>query len=234
MADQMTGPVAPSELPDVQPARPGAAKREIHMDSAVLLETARTPLALLHGDLRVEAANAAFYEAFATTPEATEGRLFWELGSTQTERERLRVLLQEALVTHAAVRDVEIQAVFPALGLRRVRFDALRVEGADGMGASLLVFLEDVTPRREEALSTLGHASPSDGELLTRLAEELRHPLAPMILALDVLRLRSAGDPVVRRQREVLERQLRHMVRLINELEDGAHPRTAPDLAFRR
>jgi signal transduction histidine kinase len=54
-----------------------------------------------------------------------------------------------------------------------------------------------------------------------------------MIVALEVLRRRSPADPVVHRQREVIERQVREMARLIDELVDSSHPSAAREPAFR-
>ena len=54
-------------------------------------------------------------------------------------------------------------------------------------------------------------------EFLAVLGHELRNPLAPIVTALEVMRL----DPEsVTRQRAVIERQARHMVRLVDDLLD--------------
>ncbi len=56
-------------------------------------------------------------------------------------------------------------------------------------------------------------------EFLALLAHELRNPLAPLRSGLQVLRL--AGDPDMRaRSQEMMDRQLGHMVRLIDDLLD--------------
>lgn len=54
-------------------------------------------------------------------------------------------------------------------------------------------------------------------EFLAVLGHELRNPLAPIVTALEVMRL----DPTAAtRQRAVIERQARHMVRLVDDLLD--------------
>jgi GAF domain-containing protein len=56
-------------------------------------------------------------------------------------------------------------------------------------------------------------------EFLATLAHELRNPLAPMRYALAMMRL--SGDPTQGRQaRDILERQVNHMARLIEDLLD--------------
>ena len=53
---------------------------------------------------------------------------------------------------------------------------------------------------------------------LAMLGHELRNPLAPIVTALEMMKLR--GDQSSLREREVIERQVRHMVRLIDDLLD--------------
>jgi len=50
------------------------------------------------------------------------------------------------------------------------------------------------------------------------LGHELRNPLAPMLTALQLMRLR--GGTALERERVVIERQTRHLVRLVDDLLD--------------
>ena len=50
------------------------------------------------------------------------------------------------------------------------------------------------------------------------LGHELRNPLAPMLTALQLMRLRGGAE--LERERQVLERQTRHLVRLVDDLMD--------------
>ncbi len=59
-------------------------------------------------------------------------------------------------------------------------------------------------------------------EFLAVLAHELRNPLAPMRNALHMLRLLPAGDPRAESGRAILERQIDHMVRMVDDLMDVA------------
>jgi signal transduction histidine kinase len=53
---------------------------------------------------------------------------------------------------------------------------------------------------------------------LAMLAHELRNPLAPVLNGLRVLEL-SGGDPAVTRQvRQMMERQIRHLIRIVDDL----------------
>ncbi|HET6655802.1 MAG TPA: PAS domain-containing protein, partial [Gammaproteobacteria bacterium] len=57
-------------------------------------------------------------------------------------------------------------------------------------------------------------------EFLAVLAHELRNPLAPLGANLHVLRLAGVGSPAARQAQAVMERQVGHLVRLIDDLLD--------------
>ena len=57
-------------------------------------------------------------------------------------------------------------------------------------------------------------------EFLATLAHELRNPLAPIRTGLEILKLKGDLPPVAARTRDVMERQLTHMVRLVDDLLD--------------
>jgi len=63
-------------------------------------------------------------------------------------------------------------------------------------------------------------ANRAKDEFLAILGHELRNPLAPILTALELMRMR-AGD-VALEERGVIERQLHHMVRLVDDLLDVA------------
>lgn len=76
------------------------------------------------------------------------------------------------------------------------------------------------TAEIEELLGRLGTADRRKDEFLATLAHELRNPLAPILHALQLLDL-AQDDPAIQRQaREVVGRQVRQMVRLIDDLLD--------------
>ncbi|HEV3418208.1 MAG TPA: PAS domain S-box protein [Pirellulales bacterium] len=55
-------------------------------------------------------------------------------------------------------------------------------------------------------------------EFLATLAHELRNPLAPICNAIDILKLSDDLDPAIEHVRGVMERQVTHMVRLVDDL----------------
>jgi signal transduction histidine kinase len=61
-------------------------------------------------------------------------------------------------------------------------------------------------------------ASRAKDDFLAMLGHELRNPLAPILTALDLMRLH--GDGTLSRERAVIERQTDHLVRLVDDLLD--------------
>ena len=59
-------------------------------------------------------------------------------------------------------------------------------------------------------------------EFLATLAHELRNPLAPLTNGLQLLRRAMNNPPAQERAREMMERQLKHLVRLVDDLLDIA------------
>lgn len=64
----------------------------------------------------------------------------------------------------------------------------------------------------------LREADERKDEFLAMLAHELRNPLAPISSALQILRLSDDVSPAVEHVREIMERQVNHMVRLVDDL----------------
>jgi PAS domain S-box-containing protein len=93
------------------------------------------------------------------------------------------------------------------------------IRDAEGhiIGASKIA--RDVTEQKR-AVKALEQANRSKGDFLALLAHELRNPLAPLRNGLEVMRL-AAGDPdTLARSWAMMDRQLSHMVRLIDDLLD--------------
>ena len=73
---------------------------------------------------------------------------------------------------------------------------------------------------RQKAVDALRQADLRKDEFLAVLAHELRNPLAPIRNALSIMRLRRDAPDAVDRATAMIDRQVGHMVRLIDELMD--------------
>jgi len=70
---------------------------------------------------------------------------------------------------------------------------------------------------RAEALA---EADRRKDEFLAMLAHELRNPLVPIMTGLKTFQMVEPGSPKLQRARDAMERQVRHMVRLVDDLLD--------------
>jgi signal transduction histidine kinase len=71
---------------------------------------------------------------------------------------------------------------------------------------------------RERLLEAAEAANRAKDEFLAMLGHELRNPLAPIVTALQLMRL--TGDTSSARERTILERQVSHLTRLVDDLLD--------------
>jgi signal transduction histidine kinase len=63
-------------------------------------------------------------------------------------------------------------------------------------------------------------AARDKDEFLATLAHELRNPLAPVRNALQIMKMPGAGEELLVQAREMAERQIQHMARLLDDLLD--------------
>jgi signal transduction histidine kinase/ActR/RegA family two-component response regulator/PAS domain-containing protein len=82
--------------------------------------------------------------------------------------------------------------------------------------------LRDSEERHRRLSAELAEASRMKDEFLAMLAHELRNPLAPIRNALKIQSIAAHDPALVARSREMMERQVAHMVRLIDDLLDVA------------
>jgi len=98
-----------------------------------------------------------------------------------------------------------------------VAYSASPLKGADGQVAGLVVVFQDITERKLHEQALLDADRRKD-EFLAMLAHELRNPLAPIRNSLNILRLMSQNDHTVEQVGQMMERQVNHMVRLVDDL----------------
>ena len=92
------------------------------------------------------------------------------------------------------------------------------VRGPDGALRGFAKITRDMSDRRR--LEELEHSSQRMNEFLAMLAHELRNPLAPIRNAVTIMQLETLSSPVLRNCRDVIDRQLSHVTRLVDDLLD--------------
>jgi PAS domain S-box-containing protein len=88
---------------------------------------------------------------------------------------------------------------------------------ADGRPLRFLGVNFDITDRKR-AEDALLDANQRKDEFLATLSHELRNPLAPISNALQFMRAKGLHEPALQNAREIIERQVNHMVRLVDDL----------------
>src|SRR6185503_12105477 len=76
------------------------------------------------------------------------------------------------------------------------------------------------TARLRESEEMLRETDRRKDEFLAMLAHELRNPLSPIRNSVEYLRLRAEADPSVRWSHDVIDRQIDHLTRLVDDLLD--------------
>jgi PAS domain S-box-containing protein len=98
--------------------------------------------------------------------------------------------------------------------------------GPDGVVETALCITRDVTEQKElenelrRRMLELAEAARRKDDFLATLAHELRNPLAPIRNAVQVLKLKAPSDPKLTRSFDVIDRQVTHMARLLEDLLD--------------
>lgn len=182
-----------------------------------VLNTAHQPFLVLDGKLSILRANPAFYKAFKTTPETTQGRLLYDLGDKQWDIPELRQFLQALLLQDTSFKDCEITHAFPDVGLKTMRLNGTNLIG--GEQYQILLAIEDVSDYRT-ALDTLKGNDRHKDEFLAMLAHELRNPLVPIRNAMEIWKRGDAGAKVEKDLQVIMDRQLQKVVRLVDDLLD--------------
>ena len=133
----------------------------------------------------------------------------WVPLSAHTERAiatRERQVYELALETPGGQRSVRHWTVVP-LG------------DPDGEVRQILAMSHDITARRR-LVDSLREADQRKSEFIALLSHELRNPLAAIRLNLDVLGHPRAGKDDIERARTVIDRQVGHLTRMVDDLLD--------------
>jgi PAS domain S-box-containing protein len=125
----------------------------------------------------------------------------------------------EALQSGQIVRSTAPLLLVGKAGVRLpVNSSAAPVKDARGVLTGAAIVLHDQTSQRQTE-QTLREADRRKDEFLATLAHELRNPLAPIVTGLELLK-RADDAQIVAETRATMERQIWHMVRLIDDLLD--------------
>ena len=184
------------------------AERKALTDRAALLESMTDAFYALDREFRFTYLNQRTLEHFGATRERLLGNVLWDvvpmIRGTVFQQEYERALRDQCSVTFETVSPltsawVEVRAYPTPQGLA--------------------AYFRDVTDRKQ-AEEQLRDADRRKSEFLAILAHEVRNPLAPLRNGLQILKLQSSADPTAARTVDMMDRQMTHLVRLVEDLLD--------------
>src|SRR5262249_5260730 len=108
--------------------------------------------------------------------------------------------------SHAPARVTEVQRLLDAFARSAALLETRQRER------------DEQVARADAARSAAEAADRAKDEFLAMLGHELRNPLAPALTAIQLMKIK--GVATESRERDVLERQIQHMARLVDDLLD--------------
>jgi diguanylate cyclase (GGDEF)-like protein/PAS domain S-box-containing protein len=187
------------------------AAREARRFAENIVGAIREPLLVLSADLKVISANRSFYETFKVTPEETEGRSIFELGSRQWDTPELRELLGQIVIKDDVFEDFEAEYEFPFIGRRTVLLNARRIQSETESPEAILLGIEDITERRrmetalQESKARFEYKSFHDGltglynrnyfsEQMSHIGQNITRSAPLSIICIDIDGLKITND----------------------------------------
>jgi PAS domain S-box-containing protein len=186
-----------------------------------LFETAKDGILILDTKSgRITDANPFICELLEYSHEQFVGKELWEIG-----------LFSDKLANEAAVRTLQERGY--------IRYEHLPMETNRGLGVEVEIVansyreglhsviqcnIRDITERSrlekrmQEQAAALGELHRRKDEFLAMLSHELRNPLAPILNAVQLLRLQKHEDKLQHQARTIIERQVGQLTRLIDDL----------------
>jgi PAS domain S-box-containing protein len=167
-------------------------------------------------DHRILYANEALLRMWGYRLEDTIGKTFREIGYEPWHAEMHCREIDQVRATNQPIRgEVPFTGTY---GRRIYDYIFVPVFGADGQVEAVAGTTRDVTERKEVEES-IRETDRKKDEFIALLAHELRNPLAPIRNGLQVIRL-SDNRGARERSQQMMDRQLSHMVRMIDDLLD--------------
>ena len=188
-------------------AREQAEQRAL-AERAELLESITDAFYALDGGFRFTYLNQRALDHFGESRESLLGRVVWDAfpvtRGTVFQHQYERAMREQCSVAFEAVSPLSQRWV-----------EARAYPSRQG----LAVYFRDVTDRKlaEEQMRV---ADQRKSEFLAILAHELRNPLAPLRNGLHLLKLESMANATLARTVGMMDRQMNHLVRLVDDLLD--------------
>jgi PAS domain S-box-containing protein len=181
-----------------------------------LFETAQDAILILDADTgQVMDANPFVADLLGYSHAELVGKELWQIGlfqNIEASREAFRELQEKGYIRY---EDLPLETKQG----KRVDVEFVSNVYAVNHHQVIQCNIRDITDRKraEEAHKDADHRKD---EFLAMLAHELRNPLAPIRTAAQVLRLKAPAEPELQLARDVIDRQVQQLTRLVDDLLD--------------
>ncbi|MBX3452165.1 MAG: PAS domain S-box protein [Planctomycetaceae bacterium] len=168
-------------------------------------------------DHRFYYANEALLKTWGKSWEEAIGKTCLELGYEPWHAAKHDAEIERVIATKMPIRG---EVPFTGTNGRRIHdYIFVPVFGASGDVEAVAGTTRDIT-ERQAMEQELREADRKKDDFIALLAHELRNPLAPIRNGLQVIRLAGNDPQTLNEARSMMDRQLGHMVRLIDDLLD--------------
>jgi PAS domain S-box-containing protein len=189
-----------------------AAQEQLH----IVTDSMSAPVTRCSADLTYLWVSRPYADWLGRAPEAIVGRPIAEVIGPEAFAS-LRPYFERVLAGQEVNYEEEIN--FRGLGRRWVNAVYTPTRDAAGRVDGWVAVVLDIDGRKR-AEQALQEADRRKDEFLAMLAHELRNPLAPVWNALEILKMPGAPPQILRQARDMMERQVQHLVRLVDDLLD--------------
>ena len=212
LADQCAQAIDRTRLLEQERAT-SAAHAETNRTLNAIISASPASIMLVDLDGTVRLWNPAAERIFGWTAEQTLGRFLPAI----SDELRDEFLANLAIIgAGEPIVDRETRRCTRDRGMIDVGIWAAPIQRPDGVIQALCLIV-DISDRKQ-AEQDARAADRRKDEFLAMLGHELRNPLAPILTAVQLMEMR--GDQGAVRERAIIERQARHLVRLVDDLLD--------------
>lgn len=216
VALEMSRLFATEEQEVAQRRQAEAALRESEGRMRLLTDALPALIAYIDKDGHYRFNNRAYKEWFGLNPDELAGKHVVEVVGEEGYQQ-LRAYMDQALSGTPVSFESEIRYSYGSP--RCILGHYVPEVRGDGTVVGFYALVHDIT-QRKRVEEELREADQRKDEFLSTLGHELRNPLAPIRMAVSILRSASVDSDGRDKAVDILERQSSHLVRLIDDLLD--------------